>query len=436
MNRIFVRLIVVAFIALCGVSCISDEVGTSPAHQPEFSADTLSFGTVWSGELSPTVAVRVYNRHPDAMIISSLTVSGADAESVSLNVDGTSCTSTRGWRFAPTTPYLYSRRSLPLMAANLTSHSSLAVNGSVTTLPVSAKVLSPLTLTDANIASDAALEGDVRLFGTLTVAPEAVLTLSPGTTLWIHDGAQLLIQGQLVAEGTPAQPILLRGDRTGFVAADIPYEIMSGQWQGMTLAQGSGPASLSFVRMENSVGGLTLEEGASLTMTNCIITNSRENLITAAPGSSLTAAGCAFTEAGGSLLSLDGCAARLDRCTLANNYLFAPPTEPAIVLSGDKDFRIAGSIVHRPGAEIAAGSLAPGVVFDRCMFGSKGSDDSNFVNCIWAADPMFLLDLDSYTFDYRLAPESPARGAGVGAGPDVDFYGAPASDPPALGAYN
>ncbi len=436
MNRIFVRLIVVAFIALCGVSCISDEVGTSPAHQPEFSADTLSFGTVWSGELSPTAAVRVYNRHPDAMIISSLTVSGADAESVSLNVDGTSCTSASGVEIRANDSIFILAAVTPAHGGELDIALELAVNGSVTTLPVSAKVLSPLTLTDANIASDAALEGDVRLFGTLTVAPEAVLTLSPGTTLWIHDGAQLLIQGQLVAEGTPAQPILLRGDRTGFVAADIPYEIMSGQWQGMTLAQGSGPASLSFVRMENSVGGLTLEEGASLTMTNCIITNSRENLITAAPGSSLTAAGCAFTEAGGSLLSLDGCAARLDRCTLANNYLFAPPTEPAIVLSGDKDFRIAGSIVHRPGAEIAAGSLAPGVVFDCCMFGSKGSDDSNFVNCIWAADPMFLLDLDSYTFDYRLAPESPARGAGVGAGPDVDFYGAPASDPPALGAYN
>lgn len=436
MNRLFVRLIFVVFIALCGVSCISDEVGTSPAHQPEFSADTLSFGTVWSGELSPTAAVRVYNRHSDAMIISSLTVSGADAESVSLNVDGTSCTSASGVEIRANDSIFILAAVTPAHGGDLDIALELAVNGSVTTLPVSAKVLSPLTLTDANIASDAALEGDVRLFGTLTVAPEAVLTLSPGTTLWIHDGARLLIQGQLVAEGTPAQPILLRGDRTGFVAADIPYEIMSGQWQGMTLAQGSGPASLSFVRMENSVGGLTLEEGASLTMTNCIITNSRENLITAAPGSSLTAAGCAFTEAGGSLLSLDGCAARLDRCTLANNYLFAPPTEPAIVLSGDKDFRIAGSIVHRPGAEIAAGSLAPGVVFDRCMFGSKGSDDSNFVNCIWAADPMFLLDLDSYTFDYRLAPESPARGAGVGVGPDVDFYGAPASDPPALGAYN
>lgn len=436
MKLAFLNILCAAALAVGAVSCISDEVGTSPAHQPEFSADTLSFGTVWSGELSPTAAVRVYNRHSDAMIISSLTVSGADAGSVSLNVDGTSCTSASGVEIRANDSIFILAAVTPAHGGDLDIALELAVNGSVTVLPVSAKVLSPLTLTDANIASDAVLDGDVRLFGTLTVAPEATLTVSPGATLWLHDGAQLLIQGQLVAEGTPAQPILLRGDRTGFVAADIPYEIMSGQWLGMTLAQGSKPASLSFVRMENSVGGLTLEEGASLTMTDCIITNSRENLITAAPGSSLTAAGCAFTEAGGSLLSLDGCAARLDRCTLANNYLFAPPTEPAIVLSGDKDFRIANSIVYRPGSEIAAGSLAQGVVFDRCLFGSKGSDDSNFVNCIWAADPMFLLDLDSYIFDYRLAPESPARGAASGSGPAVDYFGVPASNPPALGAYN
>ena len=59
MNRLFIRLVIAVSVALSGVSCISDEVGTSPSHQPEFSADTLSFGTVWAGELSPTAAVRV-----------------------------------------------------------------------------------------------------------------------------------------------------------------------------------------------------------------------------------------------------------------------------------------------------------------------------------------------------------------------------------------
>ena len=436
MKSAFLNILCAAALAVGGVSCISDAVGTSPSHQPEFSADTLSFGTVWAGELSPTAAVRVYNRHSDAMIISSLTVSGNDAAAMSLNVDGTSCTSASGVEIRANDSIFILAAVTPAHGGDLDITLELTVNGSVTTLPVSAGVMDPLILTDADITADAALEGNVRVFGALTVAPGAVLTLKPGTVLWLHDGAEITVNGKLEAQGTPDRPIRLRGDRTGFVAADIPYEIMSGQWQGITLAQGCAPCSLSFVRMENSVGGIVLEEGASLDMTDCIVTNSRENLITAAPGSSLTASGCAFTEAGGALLSLDGCAARLNRCTLANNYLFAPPAEPAIVLSGDKDFRISGSIVYRPGSEIAAGSLAPGVIFNRCMFGSKGSDDSNFVGCIWDSDPMFMLDLDSYIFDYRLDSQSPARGAGSAGGPAVDYFGVPASNPPALGAYN
>ena len=71
------------------------------------------------------------------------------------------------------------------------------------------------------------------------------------------------------------------------------------------------------------------------------------------------------------------------------------------------------------------------------MFKANGTDDDNFVSCIWDADPLFYTVRDDYYFDYRVRPDSPAIGA---ADPSIstslspiDFYGsARTSD---LGAY-
>ena len=48
------------------------------------------------------------------------------------------------------------------------------------------------------------------------------------------------------------------------------------------------------------------------------------------------------------------------------------------------------------------------VTFTNCLLQSAGSNDDNFINCLWEADPGFNIDRHAYIFDYRVGPTSPA----------------------------
>ena len=52
-----------------------------------------------------------------------------------------------------------------------------------------------------------------------------------------------------------------------------------------------------------------------------------------------------------------------------------------------------------------------GVTFTRCLFKSAGSDDDNFLRCLWDSDPLYMVDRMKYIFDYHLREGSPAIGA-------------------------
>ena len=70
---------------------------------------------------------------------------------------------------------------------------------------------------------------------------------------------------------------------------------------------------------------------------------------------------------------------------------------------------------------------------------SAGSDDDNFINCMWDTDPLFETIREDYYFNYRLKPDSPALGTGsqslIPEQSRTDMDGTVRRDPPALGAY-
>ncbi|MDE6396151.1 MAG: hypothetical protein K2K84_02645, partial [Muribaculaceae bacterium] len=93
------------------------------------------------------------------------------------------------------------------------------------------------------------------------------------------------------------------------------------------------------------------------------------------------------------------------------------------------------------GSDISHGTLDGTSVYLRnCLLKSNGSDDYNFINCLWGEDPLYYTVRNDYVFDYRLKPESPAIGAADATlnthpAAAVDAYGQPRNTPPDLGAY-
>ena len=70
-------------------------------------------------------------------------------------------------------------------------------------------------------------------------------------------------------------------------------------------------------------------------------------------------------------------------------------------------------IVYGNTSDISVGDLKGSSVFLRnCLLRSEGSDDDNFINCVWGGDPKFYTVRNDYIFDYRLRNESDAIGKG------------------------
>ena len=93
------------------------------------------------------------------------------------------------------------------------------------------------------ITEDSSWHGEVLVTGVVTVAPQATLTIEPGTVVRFAGGGApsppgsgggLLVQGRLVANGTTSGPIVL---------TSLFAEPMRGDWQGIVLL-GSGKKNI------------------------------------------------------------------------------------------------------------------------------------------------------------------------------------------------
>lgn len=464
------RYLIIFIISIfAAVGCIEDDFSTSPSDQPVFSVDTLDLGIVFTDEPTPTHRFLVHNPHSKALAISNIRISGTDASCFRINVDGISGETFENVEIRPNDSiFVFVEATLPETEGD-TTHIEADIN--FNTNGVTNSVL--LTATGVNVIRHrgTTITADTRftaekpyiVFDSLVVAPEATLTIEPGANIYFHDKAMLVVRGTLLAEGTTNAPITMCGDRTGNVVTDISFDIMSRQWVGVFFTSTSHSNRLVNTTIKNTTQALAIAGDTSadysstpqLYMLNSRLRNSGD-LVLEAYHSAIEAYGCEFAEAANGLVFLQGGSHHFVNCTFANNYLFAAIGGAAIQmahLSADEATGIDdGSglpflnayfdncIVYGIGNDLSHGDLTgTDVFFRRTLLKSNGSDDDNFIECIWGEDPLYYTIREEYIFDYRLMPESPAIGAGnpdfIPAAAATDGYGKVRGSAPDLGAY-
>jgi hypothetical protein len=107
---------------------------------------------------------------------------------------------------------------------------------------------------EAVLTEDVTWRGEVLITGVVTVAPQATLTISPGTVVRFGrpagpsgGGALLLVRGRLAAQGAPERPVLF----TSRYAEPVP-----GDWQGLVLVGSEKKNLLENCRLEGADTGL------------------------------------------------------------------------------------------------------------------------------------------------------------------------------------
>lgn len=442
-----IYIISVLLSALC-CACIDDGITTAPSAQPLFAADTLDLGELYDCEPSPTHRITLRNPNSRGIILDRVALD--NGLNWRINLDGTA-----GREFANVeirandSIFLFVEATFGTQPTDQPTRILDAVtvlcNGITSRLCLTAEVHNATRLRAHTILSDTVFAAGkpIVIYDSLTVAPGATLTLMPGTRLRFRDGAWLNVQGSLKSCGTPDQPVDMTGHRTGLAAANIPYDIMSGQWDGIYIAPESQGNELTHTVVRNSAGGVAVDSLAQLTVRSSVLRNSAGYVLSAVHAQiDLTATELA--EGSNGIIYQRGGSLSMNHCTVANNYLFTVIGGPALqlVLPAEDDVTpavqatLTNCIFGGLGAPFNFTDLEGTTVYlNRCLLPVPGSDDDHFIDCLWEADPLFLTVRADYHFDYRVRHDSPAANAAIpGAQPGLlDPHGQPLD--PHIGAY-
>lgn len=464
MTKIKTMLVVGGLLIIMGLSsCIEDGISTNSNDQPTFSTDTLDMGPIFTEAGTPTHSFTVYNRHDKIINIDEIKMRD-DAEGMfRLNVDGVSGKEFQNMEIRPNDSiYVFVEATLnanntdaPMVVER---HLDFVVKGITSTVVITAEGQ------DVERKKGLVIEQDTRftankpyqIFDSLVVKEGATLSLDPGVILYFHNNATLRVEGTLVSNGTTEMPVNMTGDRIDNVVNDLPFDLMAGQWAGLEFTSTSRNNHLSHTSIRNTVWGVFVDsigsqENPALTLINCQLRNSQEYAL-ASIYSDIKAVGCEIADAAAGVMFLRGGNHVFNHCTFANYYLFSALGGAAIQfdhINDDTDdnsglpYMVAdftNSIIYGNGTELSHGDLtSTSITLRYCLLKSEGSDDDNFLCCVWGQDPLYYTVRNEYIFDYRLKNESPAIGAAylTYTLPEASYdrYGMPRGEQPDLGAY-
>lgn len=460
----FTIVAVMAVTLLSFTSCIEDSVTTSPSDQPEFSTAEIDFGDVFTLTPSPTYSFKVYNRHDKVLSISSIRLKEGEKSAFRMNVDGEAAHSFSNIEIRPNDSiYVFVETTVP--SGGHTDFTPFSVEDRIEfiTNGVTSGVRLKANACDVEDYKDVTLDADTRwdthprrIFGTLTIPQGITLTIGPGVSVYLHDKASIEISGTLITEGVPDTDtasgfVTLRGDRLDTVVGDSPFDLLASQWGGIYVMPG-GSLALSHTDVRGMAYGIIAEAAdgpaPEVTLHNSRLHRSGANLLTL-KDALLTATGCEFSDSKGALMSLSGGVASVAHCSFVNYYISSYDVGPLVLTDWSASepsttvatFDNCLLLNYRAARYISPGDLTgSSIKFRSSLIAISGSDDENFVSCIWGETPLTAEDHVNHIYDYRLQAGSPGIDAGDGLlTPTIastDMYGTPRHSPsPTVGAY-
>lgn len=382
----------------------------------QFSADTLSFDTLFTAQGSATSQLRVYNRSGRDVELTSVTLRAGRGSRFRLNVDGdTSMVARHVEIMDGDSIFIFVQvcidpddRTQPFLVEDA------VVFGNGQSVPLTAwgrnavyhRAESPYSVVDCEHWDHSRPH---VILGTAAILDGHTLTLGPGDELYFGPDAMLAVDSNasLVARGTAGQPVLFSSLRS-----DGWYSFLPGQWQCIWFTSDSRGNVIDHAVLRNGTGGVRLYPRAEATVSNTVIAGMSDCALIG-QGGELMADNLLVYDCFATFTALRGGSYSFNRCTMANYWNYSSRTVPSLLLYN-----------HMPQAQEAQDLEA---VFRDCIvWGSRHdgevlfSDDGvhrfdcRFEGCVVkgmddAEDPHFV---DPQGDDYHLDEDSPATGKG------------------------
>ena len=336
MKKIVFFILVVVLI--CLPSCVEENVSYDEELELTFSCDTLVMDTLFAEQQSATGRFMIYNENKNALNISSIRMAGGKDSFFRFNIDGRIAgkgemlediiIKGRDSLFVfvemtpPSTdnePYIVLFDSLIFECNNRIKDVKLMAVGSDARL-----LRSKIYTSNATIDS---LRPNL-VFDYIYVAEGAKLTITEGTKLYMHGGANIIVDGELECRGTFEHPVVIRGDRFDCIndADQTPYDQTPGQWGGIYLQNAQSHNIIENTHMRGSNVGILLV-GANrsepvLELRNSVVHNSSAYGVYSQQGS-LVIENSEISNCGESCVVQLGGTLRMAHVTVANYYRYA-----------------------------------------------------------------------------------------------------------------
>ncbi len=278
------------FLVLC-VSCDDyDSWTTSPSAKLEFSQDTVAFDTIITSQGSATKTLIVSNTGDKGLRISHIALGQGSESPFHVNVDGQYLYGGVGEDFEvrrQDSIYVRIEVNLPAQDSDdiLEWQDELQFtleSGVKQRVVLTASGMDVIILRGEIITEDRILDArrPYVIYDSLVVASGATLTLPEGCTLMFHDGTSLFVHGSLVANGTLAQPVTFRGDRTDRMFPYLPYDNTPNRWGGIHFFADSHDNELTQCDIHSGDYGIvcdstevTEDTNPLLLMEDCVVHN-------------------------------------------------------------------------------------------------------------------------------------------------------------------
>ena len=351
MKQLLSLLSMAALFVLAACSDDSD-FSTSPGKLLSFSADTLKLDTTFSNVPSAAKSFWVYNRSGASLRCQSVRLERGNQSGFRVNVDGTYLGPSSGYQtqdveirkgdsirvFVEVTPP-------ENHVADPQKHTDNLIftleSGQVQRVNLSSWSWDALSLTHLRVSRDTTLNSaqPVVVYGSITVDSAATLTLAAGLKLYFHAGAGLDVKGRLISEGEAGREVVMRGDRLDWMFDYLPYDRMSGQWNGLHFRSSSYGNQLRYTDIHSTFNGIEIDSSDvnqqklrldAVTVHNC------QGYGIRAVNSTLILNNCQLTNTLNDCLSILGGQAQLNGCTIAQFYPFDSQRGAALRFSNSR----------------------------------------------------------------------------------------------------
>lgn len=276
--------------AICGIllfltACKDDDDFTSnSSYKVSFSADTISFDTIFTDMLTATKRIMVYNTTNENIRIDRIYLK-TDYNCFQVNVNGRSGAEWHDVELrSDDSMYVFVQAKLSETGKNtpvfVSSDLVFEYNGNTQSVALTTFGQDTHRRRKYKVSSDEHWSNDkpYLIYDTLEVCPGATLKIDEGTTLYFYTDAVMMVNGTIEMNGTTGNKILLRGHRSDCIYGETSYDKIVGQWGGIIIGKESYGNVLNHTEIRSSSFGIKADTAEScnerkLTLANSVIHN-------------------------------------------------------------------------------------------------------------------------------------------------------------------